>query len=228
MSIVPLHRVAFVGTYPPRRCGIATYTRDLRDAVALTLPETECLAVPVIEAGAATGQPPEVRFTFQEESLPGYRRAAEYLNLCNVDVVSLQHEYGIFGGPAGEHVLTLLRGLRMPVHTTLHTVLAEPGPAEREVMEELLGLSARVAVMTERGRALLRERYGVADARIDVIPHGIPDVPLEDPALARRRLGIDGERLLLTFGLLAPNKGIEMVLAALPRILGGDPGEAAA
>ena len=222
-SAVPLHRVAFVGTYPPRRCGIATYTRDLRNAVAAELSCTECLVVPVVETDAACEHPAEVRFAFRDDSLPAYRRAAEYLNVCNIDVVSLQHEYGIFGGPAGEHVLTLIRGLRMPVHTTLHTVLAEPAVREREVMEELVGLSARLAVMTERGRLLLRDRYGVDDNRIDVIPHGIPDMPLLDPAAARQRLGLEADKLLLTFGLLAPSKGIEHVLAALPEILAAQP-----
>ena len=223
MQPVPLHRIAFVGTYPPRRCGIATYTRDLRDAVAAELADAECLVVPVVGAEPDGGHPAEVRFTIRDSSLPAYRRAAEYLNLCNVDVVSLQHEYGIFGGPAGAHVLALVRSLRMPVHTTLHTVLAEPTAEQREVMEELLDRSARVAVMTERGRGLLRDRYHVEDARIDVIPHGIPDTPLVPPAVARERLGIDARWMLLTFGLLAPNKGIEHVIAALPAILADHP-----
>ena len=222
MLPAPLHRIAFVGTYPPRRCGIATYTRDLRDAVAATLADAECLVVPVVEADGGD-HPPEVRFTIRDSSLPAYRRAADYLNLCNVDVVSLQHEYGIFGGPAGSHVLTLVRGLRMPVHTTLHTVLAEPTAQQLEVMEELLERSSRVAVMTERGRRLLRDRYRVEDSRIDVIPHGIPDMPFELPAVARRRLGIEARWMLLTFGLLAPNKGVEHVIAALPAILAEHP-----
>jgi len=219
---VPLHRIAFIGTYPPRRCGIATYTRDLRDAVAAALPDAECLVVPVVDADSGD-HPPEVRFTVRDDSLLAYRRAAEYLNFCNVDVVSLQHEYGIFGGPAGSHVLSLIRSLRMPVHTTLHTVLAEPTAEQREVMEELVARSSRLAVMTERGRRLLRERYAVDDGRIDVIPHGIPDLPLEPPAAARRRLGIEARWMLLTFGLLAPNKGIEHVIAALPAILAERP-----
>ncbi len=223
MPLVPLHRVAFVGTYPPRRCGIATYTRDLRDAVAAEIPDAECLVVPVVGDEPVDGHPPEVRFTIRDDSLPAYRRAAEYLNLCNIDVVSLQHEYGIFGGPAGAHVLALVRGLRMPVHTTLHTVLSEPTVEQREVMEELLARSARVAVMTERGRGLLRDRYGVDDARIDVIPHGIPETTSVSPAVARERLGIDAGWMLLTFGLLAPNKGIEHVIAALPAILADHP-----
>lgn len=223
MQTVPLHRVAFVGTYPPRRCGIATYTRDLRDAVAVTLADAECLVVPIVDE-EGDGHPSEVRFTIRDASLPAYRRAAEYLNLGNVDVVSLQHEYGIFGGPAGSHVLTLVRALRMPVHTTLHTVLAEPSADQRQVLEELIGLSARLAVMTERGRMLLRELYGVNDGRIDVIPHGIPDMPAIAPAAAREGLGIAARRMLLTFGLLAPGKGIEHVLLALPAILADHPG----
>jgi glycosyltransferase involved in cell wall biosynthesis len=223
MPPVPLHRIAFVGTYPPRCCGIATYTRDLHDAVARILGDAECLVVPVVNRDDS-GDLPEVRFTIGQESLAAYRRAAEYLNLSNVDVVSLQHEYGIFGGPAGSHVLSLVRGLRMPVHTTLHTVLAEPNTDQRQVMEELLGLSARLAVMTERGRRLLEDGYGVAGERIDVIPHGIPDIPLVEPAVARQRLGIEADSLLLTFGLLAPAKGIEYVLLALPEILARHPG----
>jgi glycosyltransferase involved in cell wall biosynthesis len=222
MPPVPLHQIAFVGTYPPRRCGIATYTRDLRDAVTATLGDAECLVVPLVDSDAG-GHPPEVRFTIREDSLPAYRRAAEYLNLRNVDVVSLQHEYGIFGGPAGAHVLALVRGLRMPIHTTLHTVLAEPTMEQHEVMEELLARSSRLAVMTERGRRLLLDRYQVDDARIDVIPHGIPDTPLESPAVARERLGIEARWMLLTFGLLAPGKGIEHVIAALPAILAEHP-----
>jgi glycosyltransferase involved in cell wall biosynthesis len=222
MPPVPLHQIAFVGTYPPRRCGIATYTRDLRDAIAATLGDAECLVVPLVDSDAGD-HPPEVRFTIRDDSLPAYRRAAEYLNLCNVDVVSLQHEYGIFGGPAGAHVLALVRGLRMPIHTTLHTVLAEPTMEQHEVMEELLARSSRLAVMTERGRRLLLDRYHVDDARIDVIPHGIPDMPLESPAVARERLGIEARWMLLTFGLLAPGKGIEHVIAALPTILAEHP-----
>jgi len=223
MPSVPLHRVAFVGTYPPRQCGIATYTRDLREAVADRLPEAECLVVPVVPADGDGGPAAEIRFVIRDDGPAAFRRAAEYLNLLNVDVVSLQHEYGIFGGAAGSHVRSLIRSLRMPVHTTLHTVLARPAADQRDVMEELLGVSARVAVMTQRGRHLLREVYAADDRRIDVIPHGIPDAPLVDPAVARTALGIEAGQMLLTFGLLAPNKGIEFALAALPAILSACP-----
>ena len=166
MPLVPLHRIGFVGTYPPRRCGIATYTHDLRDAIAATLGDAECLVVPVIDTDAG-GHPPEVRFTIHDTSLPAYRRAAEYLNLCNVDVVSLQHEYGIFGGPAGEHILALLDRTTLPVIVTLHTILEKPNADERRVLEGLLRRAARVIVMAERGREILTRVYGADPRAVD-------------------------------------------------------------
>jgi len=175
------------------------------------------------DAGSRPDYPPEVRFECDDGDLAGYRRAAEFLNLSNVDVVALQHEYGIFGGESGDHVLTLLSELRVPVHTTLHTVLATPSAAERRVMREVIHLSARLAVMTQRGRSLLREVYGVADERIDVIPHGIPDMPCIDSAAHKERFGLAAATVLLTFGLLSPNKGIETVISALPQIVARHP-----
>lgn len=215
----PLSTIAFVGTYVPRRCGIATYTRDLRCAVAGHLPSARCLVVAMDDAGRSYDYPDEVRFHCDDGERQSLRRAAELFDLANVDVVSLQHEYGIFGGEAGENVLELLRHTRPPVHTTLHTVLADPTPAQRRVIDEVLHLSARLAVMTERGRLLLREIYGIADDRIDVIPHGIPDTAFVDPESAKPRFGLQGRKVLLTFGLLSPSKGIEHVIAALPEII---------
>jgi len=219
MDPSPLDRIAFIGNYVPRRCGLATFTRDLRCAVARHLPATECMVVAMNDRGQSHDYPPEVRFTCADDDRASYRRAAELLNLSNIDVVSLQHEYGIFGGVAGSHVLDLLRDVRMPVHTTLHTVLARPSPEQRGVMEEVLRLSARVAVMTDRGRDLLCAVHGVAGESIDVIPHGIPDSEFVDPAVHKRGCGIGDARVLLTFGLISPNKGIENVIAALPEIV---------
>jgi len=216
--------IAFIGSYVPRCCGIATFTRDLRTAVAAGLPETRCLVVPVTDRDATYAYPPEVRFTCTEGDPESFRRAATFLNLANVDVVSLQHEYGLFGGAAGGHVLALLRDLRAPLHTTLHTLLARPSPAERRVLDEILQLSSRLAVMSERGRQLLAEVHGVAADRVDVIPHGIPDMPFVDPAFHKDRFGLDGRDVLLTFGLLAANKGIETMIAALPRLAAARPG----
>ena len=218
-----LRSIAFVGSYVPRCCGIATFTRDLHAAVAACLPETRCLVVPVTDPDETYAYPAEARFGCTEGDPDSFRRAAAFLDLTNVDVVSLQHEYGLFGGEAGGHVLALLRNLRAPLHTTLHTVLAQPSDAERRVLDEIVHRSARLAVMSDVGRQLLTEVHGVAADRIDVIPHGIPDMPFVDPAFHKDRFGLDGRDVLLTFGLLAANKGIETMIAALPRLATAHP-----
>ncbi|HEU0123242.1 MAG TPA: glycosyltransferase family 4 protein [Bryobacteraceae bacterium] len=163
--------------------------------------------------------PQVVRFEIEEQDLSSYLRAADFLNISNVDIVCLQHEFGIYGGPAGGHILALLRELRMPVVTTLHTVLREPNTDQRRVMEGLISLSTRLVVMTDRGRQMLREIYLAPASKIDLIPHGIPDVGFVDPAYFKDLFGVEGRVVLLTFGLLSPNKGIEYVLNALPQIL---------
>ncbi|MCL6504977.1 MAG: glycosyltransferase family 4 protein [Pirellulales bacterium] len=216
-------RIAFVGNYVPRQCGIATFTTDLCEAVAAAAPETSCFAVPVNDIAGGYAYPPRVRFEIEERDLATYRRAADFLNTNNVDLVCLQHEYGIFGGPAGSHILTLLADLRMPVVTTLHTVLRQPDAQQRRVMERLAELSDRVVVMSQRGVAFLRQIYGVPAEKIDLIPHGIPDVPFVDPNFFKDRFGVEGKLVLLTFGLLSPNKGIEHVLDAMPAILARHP-----
>jgi glycosyltransferase involved in cell wall biosynthesis len=160
-----------------------------------------------------------VRFEIEEQDLSSYLRAADFLNMSNVDVVCLQHEFGIYGGPAGGHILALLRELRMPVVTTLHTVLSEPTADQRRVMEGLILLSNRLVVMAERGREMLQRIYHVPPAKIDLIPHGIHDVGFVDPTYFKDQFGVEGKVVLLTFGLLSPNKGIEYVLNALPRIV---------
>jgi glycosyltransferase involved in cell wall biosynthesis len=218
-----LRKIAFLGDYWPRRCGIATFTSDLRRAVAGQFSETECIVAPVDDVEGGYEYPPEVRFEFLEQDLDAYRRAAHFLNFSNVDVVCLQHEYGIFGGPAGGHILALLRDLRMPVVTTLHTVLREPTADQRRVMRQLAALSARLVVMSERGREFLGQVYGVPDEKIDLIPHGIPDMPFVDPNFYKDQFGVEGKNVLLTFGLLSPNKGIEHSLQALPAILAEHP-----
>ncbi len=214
-----MRRIAFVGNYLPRQCGIATFTTDLCEAVAAAAPEATCFAIPINDRPEGYAYPPRVWFEIPEEDLTAYRRAAEFLNINDVDVVCLQHEYGIFGGPAGSHVLTLVRELRMPVVTTLHTILQEPGDEQRAVLEELAALSDRLVVMTQRGKEFLQTIYGVPESKIDVIPHGIPDVPFVDPNFYKDRFGVEGKTVLLTFGLLSRNKGIEYVIEALPAVL---------
>ncbi|MCI0464415.1 MAG: glycosyltransferase, partial [Gemmataceae bacterium] len=176
-----IRKIAFVGDYLPRKCGIATFTHDMYASVAGRFPDAECIVVPVNDRPEGYDYPPEVRFEIDEQDLESYLRAADFLNFANADIVCLQHEYGIYGGVAGSHILGLLRDLRMPVVTTLHTVLREPDPDQRRALTQLAALSARVVVMTERARAFLREIYGVPEAKIDLIAHGIPDTALVVP-----------------------------------------------
>ncbi len=212
-------KFAFVGNYLPRKCGIATFTHDLRNAVQEVLPGGQCSVISVSDSKEGYEYPDEVRFEIAEQEPDDYLRAAEYLNLLNVDCVSLQHEFGIYGGPSGSHILNLLRRLRMPFVTTLHTILKQPSVEQRRVMQELTSLSSRLVVMSDVGRAILKETYSVPERKIDVIPHGIPDMPFADPNFFKDQYSVEGRRVLLTFGLLSPNKGIEKVIEALPEIV---------
>jgi glycosyltransferase involved in cell wall biosynthesis len=214
-----IRKIAFVGNHLPRKCGIATFTSDLLAAVAAAHPQSQCFSVAVNDIQGGYEYPEVVRFEIEEQDLSSYLRAADFLNISNVDIVCLQHEFGIFGGPAGGHILALLRELRMPVVTTLHTLLREPKAEQRRVMQELVALSTRLVVMAERGRQMLQEIYQAPPAKIDLIPHGIPDVGFVDPTDFKDQFGVEGRVVLLTFGLLSPNKGIEYVLNALPHIL---------
>ena len=212
-------KIAFLGDYLPRKCGIATFTHDLRQAMAEQYPKTESFVTPVNDLAEGYEYPDEVRFEFSENDLDSYRRTADYLNFSNADVVCLQHEYGIYGGPAGSFILALLRDLRIPVVTTLHTILQNPSSDQRRVLQELSVLSARLVVMSERGSRMLREIYDVPAEKIDLIPHGILDMPFVDSNFYKDQFGVEGKHVLLTFGLLSPNKGIENVLNALPEVV---------
>lgn len=217
--MTPLQRIAFIGNALPRRCGIATFTVDLLDAVQAARPGLSASLVAMNEHGHRHDYP--ARVTHQiDEACPGdYARVADALNASGAQVACLQHEFGIFGGPAGQHVRLLLDGLAMPLVTTLHTVLADPDPAQRAVLLAVARASERLVVMAAKGKALLQEVYGVAPARIEVIPHGIPDVPFAEPEAAKARLGFAGRPVVLTFGLLSPGKGVEVVIDAMPMIL---------
>jgi glycosyltransferase involved in cell wall biosynthesis len=214
-----IRKIAFVGDHLPRKCGIATFTSDLLAAVAAAHPQSQCFSVSVNDIRGGYEYPQVVRFEIEEQDLSSYLRAADFLNISGVDIVCLQHEFGIFGGLAGGHILVLLRELRMPVVTTLHTILREPKADQRRVIHELVALSTRLVVMAERGRQMLQEIYQAPPAKIDLIPHGIPDVGFVDPTDFKDQFGVEGKVVLLTFGLLSPNKGIEYVLNALPHIL---------
>ncbi|MEI8292982.1 MAG: glycosyltransferase family 4 protein [bacterium] len=211
-------KAAILGDYPPRKCGIATFTRDLRDALHSNRPDWDCPVVTVTDPGGSYNYPPEVRFEIPEPDAPGYERAADFLNLSHADVLCLQHEFGIFGGPAGGHINSLLRRARMPVVTTLHTVLADPSPEQRRAFSEIIEYSGKLVVMTNRGAEMLRDIHGVPEEKISVVPHGIPDIPFSDPNFYKDHFGVAGRPVLLTFGLLSPGKGIEYAIQALPDI----------
>src|SRR6267378_6010229 len=212
-------RIAVIGNYLPRHCGIATFTTDLCDAISNEFGVARLFAVPVNDTESGYGYPERVRLALAQDDLSSYEQAAEFLNFTNFDLVCLQHEYGIFGGPAGGHILHLLRTLKMPVVTTLHTVLREPNPDQRRVMEEIAELSDRLIVMSELSSQFLQEIFKVPGSKIDMVPHGVPDLPFLDPNFFKDRFGVEGKAVLLTFGLLSPNKGIENVIEALPQIL---------
>ncbi|WP_336801917.1 glycosyltransferase family 4 protein [Kaistia sp. MMO-174] len=215
-------RVALIGNSLPRRCGIATFTTDLHQALASS-GAADAVILAMTDCGRTYDYPPAVALEIHENSLEDYVAAADYLNRGGFDVVSLQHEFGIFGGEAGGDITALLARLEMPVVTTLHTVLAEPTGAQRRVLDRIIDLSARLVVMAEKGRELLRTVYRVPADKIDVIPHGIPDFDFVDPAPAKAKLGFSDRTVILTFGLLSPNKGIEVMIDAMPAILESRP-----
>jgi len=214
-----LNRIAFIGNYLPRQCGIATFTTDLCEAIAVQFSGTTCIALPVNDIAEGYAYPTRVRFELTEKDIDSYLRASDFLNINNVDMVCLQFEYGIFGGKAGGHILALLRGLRMPIVTTLHTILKNPDHDQRRVLEEVAALSDRLVVMSERGSEFLQNIYNVSPKKIDLIPHGIPDVPFVDPSFNKDLFGVEGKTVLLSFGLLSSNKGIETVISAMPEIV---------
>jgi len=212
-------RIAVIGNYLPRQCGIATFTTDLCAAISEEYGTARLLALPVNDTEQGYDYPARVRWSLAQDDVRSYQDAAEFLNFNNIDMVCLQHEYGIFGGPAGGHILHLLRGLKMPVVTTLHTVLREPNPDQLMVMEEIAELSDRLIVMSQLSSQFLQEIFKVPGGKIDMVPHGVPDLPFLDPNFYKDRFGVEGKAVLLTFGLLSPNKGIENVIQALPQIL---------
>tara|TARA_R110000868_G_scaffold233308_2_gene487033 strand:+ start:842 stop:3247 length:2406 start_codon:yes stop_codon:yes gene_type:complete len=221
--IPPLKRIAVVGTCVPRQCGIATFTNDLQQALKNGDSELSSTTIALTDDANNYAYPPDVALEIQQATLASYAVAADFLNVSNVDLVSLQHEFGIFGGEAGEYILGLLKGLNAPVVTTLHTVLANPNPAQRCVMDCIIEHSSRLVVMADKGRRILQDVYGVPAEHIAVIPHGVPDRAFIDPAMAKHKLGLADRTLLMTFGLLGPGKGIETAIRAVPALVRDHP-----
>ena len=221
--LTQLKRVAFIGNSLPRRCGIATFTTDLHQAVESFDAQIQTGILAMNDDGRTYEYSSEVKFQIRADILEDYIQAAEFLNAEKYDAVSLQHEFGIFGGDAGAHVLTLLTRLDMPVVVTFHTVLTHPAATQRKVLCQIAELSSTVVVMAEKARELLRTVYNVPAEKIEVVPHGIPDFPFIEPGPAKTKLGFAGKPVILTFGLLSPNKGIEVVIDAMPLILESRP-----
>jgi glycosyltransferase involved in cell wall biosynthesis len=212
-------RIAVIGNHLPRQCGIATFTTDLCNAIAAEYPAAELSVVAINDGPSCYLYPERVQFEISESDLESYRDAAEFLNSGNIDLVCLQHEYGIFGGKSGNHIVVLLKHLKMPVITTLHTVLREPNLDQRILMHKIAAHSERLVVMSRYSSRVLQEVFKVPAEKIDLIPHGIPDLPFEQPDLYKNRFSCQGKSVLLTFGLLSPNKGFESVIQAMPSIL---------
>ncbi len=220
-----LTRLAFVGNSLPRRCGIATFTTDLQGAIAQRRPDLETAIVAMTDDGQTYDYPPSVPFEIHETAISEYHGAADFLNQGRFGAVCLQHEFGIFGGEAGGHIMALLQRLTMPVVTTLHTVLVAPTPAQRLVLGRIIDASSKVVVMAEKAYELLTTNYGIEADKIEIIPHGIPDFTFVegDQTKAKEKYGFSGKTVILTFGLLSPNKGIEVMIDAMPAILKGRP-----
>src|SRR5437660_6512004 len=199
-----LQRVAFIGNHLPRRCGIATFTHDLHRAVSASHQRLETCVVAMTNPGCSYDYPPAVRFQSREEVIDEYAQVAELLNNSGFDVVSLQHEYGIFGGQAGGDIVDLLSRLEMPVVTTLHTVLAKPTPIQHDVTRRIIDASAKIVIMSETARELLRSVHDVPAHKIDVIPHGIPDFPFLEPHHVKVEFCFEEKKIILTFRLLSP------------------------
>jgi glycosyltransferase involved in cell wall biosynthesis len=221
--LTPSRHVAFIGNSLPRRCGIATFTTDLQQAITASGKTLDTAIVAMNDEGRYYDYPPVVRQQVHDDRIEEYERAAQFLNAGHFDVVSLQHEFGIFGRDAGSHVMTLLAGLTMPIVTTLHTVLAAPSALQRRVLREVVDVSTTIVVMAEKGRQLLQAQYDIPAQKIEVIPHGIPDCAFIDPEIAKLSRGFSGRAVILTFGLISPNKGIEIMIDAMPAILRSRP-----
>ena len=222
-GVSKIQRIALIGNSPPRLCGIATFTRDVYQALHSAFPEISLDLYAMTDPGGSYAYGPEVTCAIAQEDLSDYRAAAQRINDSRADVVLVQHEYGIFGGSAGALLLRLLDRVDAPVVVTLHTVLEQPNADQRAVIEALARRASKLIVMAEKGRELLVRVHGISWNQIAVVPHGVPDRPFVKPESVQARFGFSGRRVLLTFGLLSPNKGIEAMIRALPAIVAAHP-----
>lgn len=212
-------RIAFVSSCLPRRCGIATFTNNLNKALESNLGRHAGSFIALDDPGENYNYPPAVIFQIAQENLKNYREAAELVNTYNVDLVSLQHEFGLFGGPDGSHIVEFLGHLHKPAVTTLHTVLTRPSPGQRKALIEIAAFSRYLVVMNKLAVNILEDAYDIPKQKIQVIHHGVPDTPFIDPLFYKHRLDLLDRQIILTFGFVSPNKGLEVMLEALPPIV---------
>lgn len=220
---VKISQAAIIGNFPPRQCGLATFTRDMYACLAHALPQARWHVIAMNDADGPYDYPPEVTDQIPQDDLAAYRALADRLNGDGTQVMFVQHEFGIYGGPAGAYLLECLERLKMPVVSTLHTVLESPNAEQRRVMDRLVRVSSTVVTMARKGAEILRRVYNVPEAKIAIVPHGAPSRPLKDTGEFKALLNLTGKKVLTTFGLLSPNKGIDTVIAALPQIVRAHP-----
>lgn len=218
-----LKSVALIGSYPPRQCGIATFTADLATAIVDNDPNIDRIIVAMNDRREGYVYPDIVKLQIGQDKLNEYRLAADFLNLRNLDAICLQHEYGIFGGQRGSFIIELAQNLKSPLITTLHTVLRDPLAEERKIIDQLAEFSASLVVLSQCAADFLRDIYQVPESKITLIHHGIPDVPFLEPDPCKGKLGASDKTIILTFGLLSPGKGIEFMIDALPNIISSHP-----
>jgi len=217
-------KIAFISSYMPRKCGIATFTSDLVKSIGSAAGSDCKPSVIALRNGERCSYFKPVEFMVRQDIRSDYLEACDYINSNGFDAVSLQHEFGLFGGQGGSDINLLLKRLRVPVFTTLHTVLEKPEPGYFNSLIDVCDYSHKIVVMNKRGINMLTGVYGVCKRKIELIPHGIPDIPFNHVSSYKRKLGMGDRKVIFTFGLIGPNKGIDIMLKALPVIVKNNPG----
>jgi len=215
------HRVAFLASFPPRQCGIATFTSDVIQAVVQQSPQIKPIVIALENTKAAQGldYPAMVKHVLPQYNLAEYRATAEFINHSGAEVLCVQHEFGLYGGEAGEWLLDILKRVEIPIVSVLHTVLPHPTADYLRVMQEIGRYSRKMVVMTQTSAQLMQDAYGIKKHQLEVIYHGVPDVPLRSTEAAKDKLNLTGRTVLATFGLINKGKGIEYALEALPTVV---------
>ena len=222
IRVMKTGKVAFISSFLPRKCGIATFTNDLIENIKKAGGNDFKPSVLAMDSGRDLEYKKPVKFVIRRDVAGDYAEACDYINTGNFDAVSLQHEFGLFGGDGGSHISLLLKRLKAPVITTLHTVLEKPSPEYLNALLDICDISDKIIIMNQRGIDMLTDIYGVPEKKIRLIPHGIPDIPFRNSDLCRRGSS-SARKIIMTFGLIGRNKGIEVMLRAMPGIIKSHP-----